>query len=153
MEHLRQKFLKECEVNLRLILNGLETAAAERMRSVALRDVFRGAHSIKGGSGFFELERLGWLAGAIESVCANLMSGALAFSADVACELAKAAQCLDDCTEAAQAGIELVEGYELAIGHRLLGMIGVGQAMPAAGHGMFRYAEPAPYQPMRPGVM
>lgn len=119
IDQLTRKFLKECDVNLQLIHRGIDAAGSEETRTDALQDIFRGAHSIKGGSGFFGLDRVGRLAAAIEDVCAKLVSGTLAFSDEISVELTNGARFLADLTEAAEIGIVLVEGYELAILDRL----------------------------------
>lgn len=123
MEKLRRKFLIECEANLQLIRRGIEAAGTEAGRATALQDLFRGAHSIKGGSGFFGLERMGCLAAALETVCSDLISGALAFTGDIAAELTNATNFLADLAEAAGNGIELVEGYEQSVTNRLKALV------------------------------
>lgn len=122
MEHLRQKFLRECAANLELVSHSLRDLETEPPREGALNELFRGVHSIKGGAGFFDLDRLGWLAGEMEDLCGRLIAGSLAMSADVTMELARTAQVLADLVEAAEAGIDLVAGYEQAAGNALRGL-------------------------------
>ena len=122
MEHLRKKFLRECAANLELVSRSLRDLDMKPPREGALNELFRGVHSIKGGAGFFDLDRLGWLAGEMEDLCGRLIAGSLAMSADVTMELARAAQVLADLVEAAEAGIDLVAGYEQAAGNALRGL-------------------------------
>jgi two-component system, chemotaxis family, sensor kinase CheA len=119
IDHLRRMFLLECEANLQLIRRSIEAASDNTGQVTALQDLFRGAHSIKGGCGFFGRERIGRLADALENVCGSLNSGTLVVTSSIAAELTSAATFLADLVEAAEAGIELVEGYEQNIVNRL----------------------------------
>jgi two-component system, chemotaxis family, sensor kinase CheA len=119
MEHLRLKFLKECDANLDLINRSLQ-AAAQAGSADAFGELFRGVHSIKGGAGFFDLDRLVWLATAMEDVCSQLLSGTRALTSELLATLNHAVQVLTDLVEAAEIGIDLVAGYELATGQKLV---------------------------------
>ena len=88
-------------------------------QSETLQDLFRAVHSIKGGGGFFDLDRVVWLAETMEEVCASLVSGSLAPTGSILQALKCAEIVLTDLLDAAALGIELVQGYEKSAGYEL----------------------------------
>lgn len=119
MQQLRLKFLKECEANVELVRSSLESMAAGHTQAETLQDLYRGVHSIKGGAGFFDLDRIEWLAGEMEGVCARLVSGSLAPSADLVSALTRAEVALAGLVDTAQSGLDLIPGFEKAAGQTL----------------------------------
>ena len=119
MKQLKLKFLKECESNIELLRSSLASASTTSPPSETLQDLFRAVHSIKGGGGFFDLDRVVWLADAMEDVCVKLSSGSLPPTASIMQALRCAETVLTDLLDAAALGIELVQGYEKSTGDEL----------------------------------
>lgn len=84
-DNLLNDFLAECREHLEGIEADLLTIeeAGEAADKDLINKVFRAAHSIKGGSGFFQLEKIKTLAHSIETVLDMVRSGKIKSHADI----------------------------------------------------------------------
>lgn len=108
---------------MELLRSSLGSACSAPAQAGTLQDLFRTVHSIKGGSGFFDLDRIVWLADAMERVCARLLSGKLAPNGPTLQALRCAETALTDLLDAAAMGIDLVQGYEKPAGQELQNLV------------------------------
>lgn len=123
MKQLKLKFLQECTANLDLVLASLSAVGIDPSNETALKNLFRGVHSIKGGAGFFDLDRIGHLAAAMEDVCGALASGTAVLTHEVVSALGACTSTLSGLIEAAELDVELVQGYEFETLGRLSNLL------------------------------
>ncbi|HXZ16820.1 MAG TPA: chemotaxis protein CheA, partial [Roseiarcus sp.] len=104
MAAIRDTFFQECGEQLTEVEAGLEAMDSGQADAETVNAVFRAVHSIKGGAGAFQLDRLVHFAHAFESTLDGLRSGKITPSDSLIKTMFRSKDALSDLVEDARAG-------------------------------------------------
>jgi two-component system chemotaxis sensor kinase CheA len=110
MAAIRETFFQECAEQLAEIEAGLSAIDEGEANAETVNAVFRAVHSIKGGAGAFQLDRLVRFAHAFETTLDRLRSGKIAPSESLMKTMFRANDALSDLVVAARSGGASDEG-------------------------------------------
>src|SRR5271167_4129248 len=109
MAAIRDTFFQECAEQLAEIEAGLNAIDSGDADAETVNAVFRAVHSIKGGAGAFQLDRLVRFAHAFETTLDSLRSGKIALSETLLKTMFRSNDALADLVAAARGGGEVDE--------------------------------------------
>ncbi|MCO6051063.1 chemotaxis protein CheA [Mesorhizobium sp. RP14(2022)] len=133
MDEIRDTFFQEAEELLGELERGLILIQEGDRDSETVNAIFRAVHSIKGGAGMFELDRLVSFAHAFETVLDDLRSRKIGLEANGLKTMLRSADLLSDLVRTARAGEEMEAGREAVLMAELAALSGgVADAAPSA---------------------
>lgn len=122
-EEIRQVFVTECAEGLDLIEHGLLALESGAGKSATINDIFRGAHSIKGGAATFGYHELADFTHVLETLLDQVRAGALAITPPLLQLLLEAVDCLRALVAVMEAPGNADRSRALALQQRLLAML------------------------------
>ncbi|MBE7184364.1 MAG: chemotaxis protein CheA [Methylobacterium mesophilicum] len=132
MDEIRDTFFQEAEELLGELERGLILIQEGDKDLETVNAIFRAVHSIKGGAGMFELDRLVSFAHAFETVLDDLRSKKIGLEADGLKTMLRSADLLSDLVRTARAGEEMEAGRESVLMAELAALSGgVADAAPS----------------------
>ena len=94
MNDVRKTFVDECYEGLEVIENGLHSLKDGEFEVAILKDIFRGAHSIKGGAAVFGYSHIAEFTDVVEDLLDKVSSEEIALSATLVQLFFKSVECL-----------------------------------------------------------
>jgi len=119
LDQLRQTYFQDCDELLGELESALMALDNGRADGDTLNDAFRAIHSIKGGADILHFDRLVRFAHTFESVLDRVRLGRLIVDPELASLMLRAGDAVADLVRAAQAGVEMPDGYENEIADAL----------------------------------
>ena len=106
MEEIKQLFFEESDEGLDTMETGLLNLQPGTADMEVINNIFRAAHSIKGGSATFGFSTIAEFTHGVETILDEMRSGTRAVSSDVVDLLLKSVDCLRELMDAAKSGVD-----------------------------------------------
>lgn len=135
MEEIKQIFFEESDEGLGTMESGLLNLSPGEPDMEVINDIFRAAHSIKGGSATFGFSTIAEFTHGVETLLDEMRSGVREVSPEVVELLLKSVDCIRELVEEAKAGTDQSNSKIEKVSHEINVMLGSSSAEETAEKG------------------